>query len=149
MPPHIQAIFKPNFSNRTLYKTQSPAVVAKTIGCSRNAHFFQTTFREKRVFFKGLFRENATFSRDFFGETRFFQATFSARRIFSAKMAEKNPQKQAFPGIVVSEYLALSQITISAWLFLFRSIEPFFDLVFLVSAFYRYPLYQLCGRLPI
>ena len=30
-----------------------------------------------------------------------------------------------------------------------KDIEPFFDLVFLVSAFYRYPLYQLCGRLPI
>ena len=30
-------------------------------------------------------------------------------------MAEKNPQKRTFPGIVVSEYLALSQITISAW----------------------------------
>lgn len=150
MPPHIQAIFKPNFSNRTLYKTQSPAVVTKTIGCSRKARFFQTTFREKHNFFKRLFAEKRNFFKGLFREIATFSNDFFCRGASSPqKRQKKNPQKRTFPGIVVSEYLALSQITISAWLFLFRSIELFFDLVFLASAFYRYPLYQLDGRLPI
>jgi len=79
MPPHIQAIFKPNFSNRTLYKTQSPAVVTKTIGCSRKAHFF-----------KRLFARNAFFSRDFFGETQLFQTTFRKKRNFFKGLFRRN-----------------------------------------------------------
>ena len=83
---------------------QSPAVVTKTIGCSRKAHFFKRLFAKKRNFFKGLFRRNAFFSNDFFCQAHFLR-----------KNGRKNPQKRTFPGIVVSEYLALSQITISAW----------------------------------
>lgn len=62
------------------------------------------TFCKKRNFFKGLFRRNAFFSNDFFCQAHFLR-----------KNGRKNPQKRTFPGIVVSEYLALSQITISAW----------------------------------